>query len=305
MLLRDLAPQDIHYRLLGEGLALKTGPFVFNIRTPIRPLAASMATLYVDTPLATNADFVDFHVQVRLSRGPRRLYRVQSEFDLDGVLPFKPLPGKHAFAMLEWGMNWCIYNHAHHLLILHGAVLERNGCAMILPAPSGSGKSTLCAGMMHRGWRLLSDELILIDPETGLVQPLCRPISLKNQSIALTKEFAPEAVMTAPITETAKGSVAHLRPSADSSARATEPAPIRWAVFPRFTPNHPTQLTEVPRADAFMTLVDNSFNYSLLAERGFDTLADVAEGMVGYQLVYSDMEHAIANLNQLADAESS
>ncbi|MEX1198509.1 MAG: HprK-related kinase A [Pseudohongiellaceae bacterium] len=305
MLLRELAPRDIRTRLLDEGLALKTGPFVFCVRTPIRRLTALLATLYADTPLASDADFVDFHVRVRLSRGPRRLYRAQSEFDLDGVVPFKPLAGQQALAMLEWGMNWCICNHSHHLLILHGAVLERNGGAMILPAPSGSGKSTLCAGMMHRGWRLLSDELILIDPVRGRAHPLCRPVSLKNQSISLIREFAPEAVMTAPIADTAKGNVAHLRPSAQSVARAAESVPIRWAVFPRFTPGSKTRLAAVPRADSFMALVDNAFNYSLLAERGFDTLADVVEGLDGYQLVYGDMEHAITTLNQRADARFS
>lgn len=304
MLLKELNPRHVRSRLLGEGLALMTGPFVYSIRTPIPRMTALLATLYADTPLASEADFVDFHVRVRLSRGPRRLYRAQSEFDLDGFVPFKPLPGQQALAMLEWGMNWCIYSHAHHLLVLHGAVLERNGAAIILPAPSGSGKSTLCAGMMHRGWRLLSDELILIDPEGGRVQPLCRPVSLKNQSISLISAFAPEAVMTTPIADTAKGSVAHVRPGAESIARAKESAPIRWAVFPRYTPDSETLMTEVPRADTFMTLVDNAFNYSLLAERGFDTLANVVEGLDGYQLVYSDLEHAIETLNQLAAARS-
>lgn len=304
MLLKELPSRHIRDRLLGEGLALKTGPFVYSVRTPIRRLSGLLATLYADTPLAGEEDFVDFHVRVRLSRGPRRLYRAQSEFDLDGVVPFKPLPGQQALAMLEWGMNWCIYNHAHHLLVLHGAVLERNGAAMILPAPSGSGKSTLCAGMMHRGWRLLSDELILIDPDGRRVHPLCRPVSLKNQSIDLIRAFAPEAVMTTPIADTAKGSVSHLRPGAESIARAGDSAPVRWAVFPRYTPGSETQLTAVPRADTFMTLVDNAFNYSLLAERGFETLADVVEGLDGYQLVYSDLAHAIETLDQLADGRS-
>lgn len=303
MLLRDLPLPDLRHRLRNSGVTLKTGPFVYNIRTPVRHLASSLATLYADTPLASDTDFVDFHVRVRLSRGPRRLYRAQSEFDLDGIVPFKPLPGQQALAMLEWGMNWCIYNHAHHLLILHGAVLERNGGAIILPAPSGSGKSTLCAGMMHRGWRLLSDELILIDPERGLVHPLCRPVSLKNQSISVISKFAPGAVMTTPIAETVKGTVAHLRPGAENIARAGDLAPVRWAMFPRYTPGSETLLTGVSRADTFMTLVNNAFNYSLLAGRGFDTLANVVEGLDGYQLEYSDMEHAIATLNQLADAE--
>lgn len=304
MLVRDLPYRELRRRLSHDGLAIKTGPFVYKIRTPIRGLDASLTQLYADTPLAADNDFVDFHVRVRLSRGPRRFYRAQSEFDMDGVFPFKPLAGPQALAMLEWGMNWCIYNHAHHLLIIHGAVLERNGGAVILPAPSGSGKSTLCAGLMHRGWRLLSDELILIDTELGLVHPLCRPVSLKNMSIPVIREFAPEAIITTPIADTAKGTVAHLKPGADSIARAAELAPVRWMISPRFVANSETLLTTVPKADTFMALVDNAFNYSLLAQRGFETLAQVVEGLDGYKLQYSDMEHAINTLNQLADGRS-
>ena len=64
-------------------------------------------------------------------------------------------------------------------LIIHAAVVERNGFALLLPAPPGSGKSTLCAGLIHHGWRLLSDELALIDPETATLQAIPRPVSLK------------------------------------------------------------------------------------------------------------------------------
>ena len=57
--------------------------------------------------------------------------------------------------------------HAHQYLIIHAAVVEKNGLAAILPAPPGSGKGTLTAGSVLSGWRLLSDELTLIDRLSG------------------------------------------------------------------------------------------------------------------------------------------
>jgi len=297
--LRSLSEQQVHEQLRGPGLPLVTGPFVFRVFSPLVNVAAQLSILYADAELATADTFVDFHVRVRLSTGIRRFYRPQSIFDLDGMVPFKPLPGKQALALLEWGMNWCIYSHAHHFLIIHGAVLERNDQALLLPAPSGSGKSTLCAALMMRGWRLLSDELILLDPETGLVHPLCRPVSLKNQSIDILRHFAPDAVLTDPIPDTTKGTVAHLRPTLDSMQRVSIPARPRWVVFPQYAAGSSTSLQPQAKADVFMALVDNAFNYSILGARGFDALAGAVDQMEGFRAGYSSLDDIIAALDQM------
>lgn len=122
--------------------------------------------------------------------------------------------------MLEWGLNWCVSMHAHHYLIIHAAVVEKNGLAAILPAPPGSGKSTLTAGLVLSGWRLLSDELTLIDRRTGLLHALPRPVSLKNQSIDVIRQFNPEAFINRVSHDTSKGSVAHMRPPRQRTAPA-------------------------------------------------------------------------------------
>lgn len=90
------------------------------------------------------------------------------------------MPVGHAFPQLEWAMNWCISTQANFYLLLHSAVIERNGFAAIMPAPPGSGKSTLCAALINRGWRLLSDELALISLHDQNIYPLARPVGLKN-----------------------------------------------------------------------------------------------------------------------------
>ena len=80
-----------------------------------------------------------------------------------------------------------------------------------MPGAPGAGKSTLTAGLIYRGWRLLSDELALIRRSDGQIVPLARPVNLKNESIALMQRFAPSAVFSAPAHDTAKGTVALMR----------------------------------------------------------------------------------------------
>lgn len=52
------------------------------------------------------------------------------------------------------------------LYFLHAAVAEVDGKAYLLVAKSGGGKSTTLWGLLHHGWRYLSDELAPIDLAT-------------------------------------------------------------------------------------------------------------------------------------------
>lgn len=290
---RSLSPRDLRARLAGAGLDVQTGCFMLRIRSPLRRVADSIALLYADYPLGEQNGFADFHVGMRGSPGLRRWYRPQASFDLDGQVPFEPLPQAHAFPMLEWGLNWSIATRVHSYLTIHAAVIERDGLAAILPAPPGSGKSTLCAALVSRGWRLLSDEMAMFRLDNDMLVPVPRPISLKNRSIEVIRTFVADAVLSDPIENTAKGTVAHMKAPADSVARAHETARPAWIVFPKYEAGASTSLTPIPRARAFMRLAENAFNYSVLGAAGFRTMGNVIDGCAGFDFRYSSLDEAI------------
>lgn len=279
------------------------GSLVTLVRSSLPAVADGVLLHYAQHPVEADDGFADFHVCVSRPSGLRRWLQPQVVFKFDGDEPFAPLPGTQGFPLLEWGMNWCVYTHCHQFLTLHSAVVEKDGRALILPAPSGSGKSTLCAGLAFRGWRLLSDELALIDPATGLLSPLPRPISLKNQSIAVIRAHAPEAAFSPEVADTLKGTVAHARPPADAVALADQRARPRWVVLPRYVAGAPARLERLPRARAFMTLIDNAFNYNVHGRAGFATLAALVDGCDCYEFSYGHLDEAVATFDRLA-AES-
>ncbi len=281
-------------RRLASGLALRTGPFVFLIRSRNEALLHGLAALYPDFPLAADDDFCDFHIRVDRVSGPRRWYRPQCNFWHDGQAPFKPLPADHAYPLLEWGMNWCIASQAQHYLMLHAAVLERNGQAVILPGDPGAGKSTLTAALALSGWRLLSDELTLIDRDDGRIVPLARPVSLKNQSIELIRAAFPHAVIGAAAHDTHKGTVAHLRPPHASVARMDDKARAAHIVFPRWRAGSPARLGRHSRADAFIHAATHGFNYSLLGRLGFELNAALIDSCQCWDFEYSCLADALA-----------
>ncbi len=288
-----LTLSELGYCLKKPGIRLQTGSFVTHLQSSIPSVVEGISLLYGDYPLVEHTGFAHFHVSLAHPRNLRRWFKPQVLFLFDGIPPFKPLPLDQAFPMLEWGLNWCVSSQANRYLIIHAAVIEKGGYAAILPAPPGSGKSTLCAALVNRGWRLFSDELALIRVSDGKLIPLPRPISLKNQSIDIIQRYEPGAIFGRRVSDTIKGTVAHMKAPAESVARSAEVAQPAWVIFPKYEANAPARLEPLSRSRAFMRIADNAFNYSLLGVKGFETMAGVIDASPCYDFTYSNLDEAI------------
>lgn len=300
MRLEELGKRELHRRLSRGELVIRSGPFRYRIESRLPAIASGIGLLYADYPVMAPGVFADFALKMEEGKGLHRWWRRQVRFSSDGFYPFEPLPLDHAYPQLEWAMNWCVSTRAHHYLMLHAAVVERGGLAAVLPAPPGSGKSTLCAALVHRGWRLLSDEVALISLSDGCIAPAVRPISLKNQSIDIMRVHAPQSVMT-PVTHgTTKGSVTHMKVPAEHVARMDESASPHWVVFPKYVAGAVTRLAPVPRARSLLDLGGNSFNYTLLGLDGFEALGRLVSACQCFEFSYSQLGEALDVFDGLA-----
>ena len=300
MKVSELLPGQLSELLRDGDLLLNLAPFVARLQSDVPSVVRHIALLYPDFECLENTSFADFHVQVLREPGLRRWYRPQARFYFDGQASFTPLPAEQGIAMIEWGLNWCVAAHAHQYLVIHAAVIEKNGVTVVMPAPPGSGKSTLCAGLIHCGWRLLSDELGLYDLETGLIHGMARPVNLKNASIDVIQRFAPEAVFTPPVPDTTKGTVALMRPPTGSVRRRTEPARATCVVLPRYRRGTAAVLERYSPARTFHLLAEQSFNYDIQGARGFEAVAALINPSRCYQFTYSDLNEARASFEALA-----
>ena len=292
--------EQFRARLADQGLRVGIGPFNVLIHTRLMPLVKNLYTLYASYPLA-DGELAEFHARIVPKRSLRRPFTPFIRFLVDNQSPFPAAPVAHALPMLEWGINLAIAVRINHLLLFHSAAVERNGHVLLLPAWPGSGKTTLCTALIHRGYRLFSDEFGLMSPQSAQFLPIPRLMPLKNQAIDVIRKFLPEAVLGPEIHGTQKGTVAHVRPPEESIARMHESAPARWIVFPKWVPNAALRLEPLPRSEAFLLLASNAFNYEVLGETGFDAVTRLVENCECRKLVYSDFDSALSALNRLTD----
>ena len=302
MKVHSLSAQALQQKLNAEGLYLRTGGFVSRIQSSISSVADGIALMYGDYPLESTTDFADFHVSLRPPANLRRWVKQQVQFYFDGLTPFKPLAIEHAFPMLEWGLNWCVTSYTNRYLIFHAAVVEKHGYAMIMPGSPGSGKSTLCAALVNRGWRLLSDELTLVSLSDGSIIPLPRPVSLKNESIEVIRQFSSDVVIGRISHDTAKGTVAHMRVPTAHIERAAESARPAWVVFPKFVSGAALSLEPLSKGHGTIRLIDNSFNYSILSTKGFTSVTGLIDQCDCYDFKYSVLDEAVERFDSLAEA---
>ena len=302
--LGELPSQESDRLLVGEGLGLRIGPFDMQVRSDVPGIHEGLRLLYRDHRVLGGERVYSCHAELRKSWQwlPRPERRIR--FSVDGMVPHEDLPAGQGLAVLEWGINLAIAMRFHCFFMLHAAVVERNGYALLLPASPGHGKTTLCAALVHRGWRLFSDEFGLVRPGDRRLIPVPRPMPLKNESIEVIRAFVPEAELGPSIPGTKKGTVAHVKPPAASVERADETAAAGWIVFPRWRAGADLEFSEAPKAEAFMQLATNAFNYEIVGEPAFEATRGLVDGARSFHLVYSDLEEAIAALTEMSDRDA-
>ncbi|MDX5984595.1 HprK-related kinase A [Sphingomonas echinoides] len=271
---------------------VRIGPVGFRIGSDWRAPIAQLEALYAAYPKPVDG-VPDFTVRLFAARSWRRVVRPAVMIGGDYVLPeAAPLPLAQGLLAAEMGMNLQMALGQRHFLLLHAAVVERDGQALILTGVSGAGKSTLAALLSLRGWRLMGDEFALLDPATGLLHAFPRLVSLKNASVATVAAEVPVDRLGPVLEGTPKGTIRHLVPDAAALAGMDVPARPALILFPSF--GYESATRDVAQSEVFVRLTQASTNYVAMGERGFDALTGLVQGVPARAIDYPDTDGAIA-----------
>ncbi len=207
------------------------------------------------------------------------------EVHLDGVRLLRTEAASIALSHLLFEANRQAIDATHDLVLVHASAVVHDGRAVVLPGPMGAGKSTLAAALVQAGLGYLTDELVALDPASGVVIPYPKYLSLGRALAHLAPEVPDE--MRAVV-----GDQHLVAPDAIRPGAVAPPSAPRIVVAPRYERGASTVLEPLRPAAALSVLAQHAFHLGEDGPRVLSTLATLVEHSSCFTLVSSDVDEA-------------
>ena len=183
---------------------------------------------------------------------------------------------------------------------VHAAAASWRGRGLLLTAPMDSGKTTLVTGLVRAGFDYLTDEVALIEVDTGLLHPFPKALTLEPPSIALMPDLErlipPEFAWPQRLRY-------HFNPEEIRPGSVGRPCPVSHVIAPRYVSGGATALREMTRAEAVVVLAENALNLPSFGGTGFRALASLSRGARCFWLTIGDLEGAVEAVAGLVAAQ--
>jgi len=157
----------------------------FSIQTGNKKLADLCSHLY---PSSRSRRHGSAHIVYSLKMRNDNVTGTVYEILVDGKNKYQTNIKSELFSTLEWMITCNALSCLHEFFQLHAGAVIKEGKIILLPANHGQGKTTLTLNLTGNNYRCLSDDIVLIEPETTRIIPFPRSFLIKDKSIKeLTK----------------------------------------------------------------------------------------------------------------------
>ncbi len=171
------------------------------------------------------------------------------------------------------------------LVHVHSAALAAPGGSLLLPGTSGIGKTTFALALAlrgkDRGLRLLSDDVVFLDPRT--LRPECFPRQFHLHEDALPR-LAPLGLRYAPDDVIGE----HLCSTVLGEWEWSPGPPVRRVVFTQLQPNGKNAVEEMPKSEAAVQLMRFSKNLRRFPRGGLGVVPRLVEAADCYCMTRND-----------------
>jgi hypothetical protein len=215
----------------------------------------------------------------------------------DGVA-IKTVPSPDAaIALVLWHIDEATIAHSPGVLFFHGAAVQFGERVVMFPGAMHSGKATLTTALVRRGLSYLSNGEVAFDVAVGRAMPFPKAISLDSGTRVLFPELFPPEVFLGQ--ESTQGHW-HVDPAAIAGATLGTGGRVALVISPHYVPGARTRLERVTDVDALQLLLDNTYAFASLGNRGFNALVTVSQEAAIFRLEYSELDAACEVVLQLA-----
>lgn len=205
-------------------------------------------------------------------------------------------PGDFLY-LLEKDITVELQKRRPELFFLHSAAVDWRGGCYLLAAESGSGKSTTTWGLLHHGFRYLSDELSPIDLDSLMVAPYPHALCLKQ---------SPAPDYRLPDSAMRLGRTIHVPAQALPSAFVTGPRPLRGVLLVKHCPDvRQPVMHSISAAEAGARLYVAALNALAHANRGLDAAIRIAERVPCFAVATGDLAMTCAVIRSRIEALTS
>jgi len=160
------------------------------------------------------------------------------------------------------------------LVWLHAGAAALDNRTIIFCAPWGHGKSTLTLDLYNRGWSMLSDDIVPIDPVAGT---------------AIAFPATPQ-MRTGPRSNLMRSQVSTLPKTVvplDPARIAAAPQSVSMFVFPRYSKAKDPLLRSISPAQCAGKVLENCLSFPKNSDDVIQKLCDLVEGTPAYELHFS------------------
>jgi hypothetical protein len=205
-----------------------------------------------------------------------------------------------AFLEIQRALLTAAHAPRHTDLILHAsAVMDQAGeRSIVLAGGAGSGKSSLAAEFLLQGWRLIADDVAILDAERHELWPLTLPLRLKAGSFARLEARVAEAfVRFDKVVEPSGREVWRLYPEHRNRPPALAPPPA-MILFPIYENGAALELARIEPLAALALIVDSGAWFETDEAAMAETVRRIAATPC-YSVIFSSAGDVVAAVQDL------
>ena len=199
---------------------------------------------------------------------------------------------------VEWRMVGIASRAERQLMHWHAAALTRGDRTLLLPGQSGAGKSTLAVALAFRGFELLGEDVVFMDPTSRAVYPFRRAPRVRQGAADRLRSLGIEADP-----DLVGGD--RLPVNAIPQWRSQPSAPLSHVLFVERDDEGPAELAPMTHAEAAIELQAHSHTLRRLRGDRWPLVRQALSETSCYRMIRGEnLEDAVETVRRLVDASA-